>query len=136
MLRRLAPVRTDISEERIASIIKVTRIGELGTALAVTSNRRKLRFSETPVHTRATRRNIPEDGILHSHCRENLKSGFCSGEVMCFLLRYELDFISQNTTFFIVTAVKTSNLIRYFGSLISPSESDICSVSYSIPEGS
>jgi hypothetical protein len=30
--------------------------------------------SETPVHTRATLRNIPEDGILHSDCRENLKS--------------------------------------------------------------
>jgi hypothetical protein len=26
------------------------------------------------VHTRSTRRHIPEDGILHSHRRENLKS--------------------------------------------------------------
>jgi hypothetical protein len=30
--------------------------------------------SETPVLTRATRRNIPEETILHSHRRENLKS--------------------------------------------------------------
>jgi Na+/H+ antiporter NhaC len=38
MLRRVAPVRTDVSEELSASVIRVTRIGELGTTLAVTSN--------------------------------------------------------------------------------------------------
>jgi hypothetical protein len=39
MLRRVAVVRTDVSEERIASIIRVTRIGEIGTTLAVTSTK-------------------------------------------------------------------------------------------------
>jgi hypothetical protein len=38
MSRRVALVRTDVSEERNASIIRVTRIGELETTLAVTSN--------------------------------------------------------------------------------------------------
>jgi hypothetical protein len=78
MLCRVALVRTDVSEELSASFIWVTRIGELGTTLDVTSNQRKaaenyilvtlkketLSFSETSVLTWATRRNIPGDTIL------------------------------------------------------------------------
>jgi hypothetical protein len=56
-----------------------------GTTLAVTSvvpsspilvtlMMEALRSSETPVLTRVTRRNTSEDGVLHSHRRENLKS--------------------------------------------------------------
>jgi hypothetical protein len=44
MLRHVALVRTDVSDELRASIIRVTRIGELGTTLAVNSNRRTLVF--------------------------------------------------------------------------------------------
>jgi hypothetical protein len=33
-----------------------------------------IRFSETSVHTRSPQRYIPEDGILHSHRCENLKT--------------------------------------------------------------
>jgi hypothetical protein len=42
MLRRVALVKTDLSEELRVSIFRVTRIGEVGT-LAVTSNRSTLR---------------------------------------------------------------------------------------------
>jgi hypothetical protein len=42
MLHRVVLVRTDVSEECLSSIIRVTRIGELGT-LAETSNRITLR---------------------------------------------------------------------------------------------
>jgi hypothetical protein len=43
MLRRVALVITDVSEELSASFIRVTRIGELGTTLAATRNRHTLR---------------------------------------------------------------------------------------------
>jgi hypothetical protein len=39
VLRHVALVRTDVSEELSPSFIRVTRIDELGTTLAVTSNR-------------------------------------------------------------------------------------------------
>jgi hypothetical protein len=49
MLLHAALVGTDVSEERKASFITVTRIGEVGTTLGVTSNRRSvLRLLVTP----------------------------------------------------------------------------------------
>jgi hypothetical protein len=65
-LRRVALVRTDVSEEPGASFIMVKKIGELGTTQAATSNRRMLSLT------------------------------------------------TQKTPFFIVTAVKTSNLTFSF----------------------
>jgi hypothetical protein len=43
LLRRVALARNDDSEKLSAPFIRVTRIGELRTTLAVTSNRRTFR---------------------------------------------------------------------------------------------
>jgi hypothetical protein len=45
MLRHVALVRTDVSEELSVSIIRVTKISELRTTLAVTSNRAVASYS-------------------------------------------------------------------------------------------
>jgi hypothetical protein len=62
--------------------------------------------SEMSVNIWVTRRNIPEDDILHSHCRENLKSYIALTGWALYQKRnlspvkYELGFISEKTTFF------------------------------------
>jgi hypothetical protein len=61
----VALVRTDVSEEPGASFIRVTKIGELGTTQAATSNRCTLRISSQRTH-------------IDAHCEE-IPSAVCVG---------------------------------------------------------
>jgi hypothetical protein len=83
MLRRVVLVGTDVFEELTASIIRVTRIGELGTTLAVTSNRRPILVTLIMAALNST----GTWELTRAHA-----------------------VTSHKTPFFIVTAVRTSNL--------------------------
>jgi hypothetical protein len=88
MLRHVALERTDVSEERIASIIRVTRIGKLGITLAVAS------------HV------VPSASILVTLMMVTIHSSETS------VLQEPYGATSQKTAFFIVTAVRTSSLTQ------------------------
>jgi hypothetical protein len=94
MLHRVALVKTDISEELKASFIKATRIGKPSVLVFLRSVRRLL----------VTASVVPSSPILVTSTKEALSSS----ETPVFT-----EATSQKTLFFIVTAVKTSNLTGY-----------------------
>jgi hypothetical protein len=73
MLRRAALVKTDVTEELSAYFIRVIRIGELGTTLAVTSNRRALR-KNTKKYFGVRASVVPSSAILFILLKEAINS--------------------------------------------------------------
>jgi hypothetical protein len=115
MLHRVALIRTYVSEERITSIISLSRMGELGK-LAVSSSRRRLRRNTTLlgilyskfyvqyiVCLRSVRRFLDTSNVVPS-------SPILVALMMEALSSSETSVTSQKAVFFIVTAVNTSNL--------------------------
>jgi hypothetical protein len=78
MIRRVALVRTDVSEDLSAVFIRVTIFLRSLRRFLVTANVPSLpilvALMKEAVSSSETLRNIPEDDIFHSHRRENLKS--------------------------------------------------------------
>jgi hypothetical protein len=62
MILRVTLLRTYISVEGIASIVRMTRIGELRTTLAVTSNRSSLR--RNTMHSRPDSCQLDDGGDI------------------------------------------------------------------------
>jgi hypothetical protein len=71
----VALVRTDVWEEHSASFIRVTSIGELGTSLAVTSNRSTLHAARCSARRLLVRASVvPISPILFTLMKEALSS--------------------------------------------------------------
>jgi hypothetical protein len=106
MLCCVALVRTDVSEERIASIIRVTRIGKLGTTLAVTTNKSMLCyvFLCSVLWLPVTAKIVPRSLSLVTLMMEAIPSW-----KRRFLQQTHCT-TSHKKAFFIVIAMKTSNL--------------------------
>jgi hypothetical protein len=112
MLRRVALVRNDVSEEPSASFIRVTRIGELGTTLAVTSNRRTLRRHHSSyeivyfiVRIIVSRVNSDWPGYLSTH-----SDGLTSGRVR---VRHRSAETYFSVRFEVFTAVIMKNAVSW-----------------------
>jgi hypothetical protein len=111
----------DIVFHRSVRRLKITAAFVKRTLILIPLTMEALGFPETWVRPRATRRDFSEDGILHGHCRVNLKS-----YVVNFLLNFThtLSFeVGKNTSY------RRNAIIYYQG---DESVLDCCRYQYAI----
>jgi hypothetical protein len=110
MLRRVALVRTDVSEELSASFIRVTRIGELGCIIHIlnsefhTSFLSHFVFLHSVCRLLVTANVVPSLPIFATLMKEALSSSETS-----------VHSVIPQKTFVIVTTMKTSQMTVFFG---------------------
>jgi hypothetical protein len=73
MLRSVAVVKTNVSGDLRSELGLLVTANFPSSPILVSLMMEVTRSSEISDLARVTRRNIPEDGILHSYSRENLK---------------------------------------------------------------
>jgi hypothetical protein len=97
--------KADVAEERIASIIRVRRIGKLGTTLAVTSNRSALQ------------RNTAENNIDQGHRIEFHRASILTAKTR-YMARLIMEAIEMNS-FLTISTERVVFVSVNHGSLLS-----------------
>jgi hypothetical protein len=118
----MALIRTDVSEDRIASIFRVNECEQAQSEVvsscignSFTLKMEAIRSSETSVLIRATRRHLPEDDNHHSHRRGNLKS-YIPVRVHGFVVKY----LTEDSPRTYSIPHSNQNLVNWVGIFVTP----------------
>jgi hypothetical protein len=121
MLRRVALVRTDVSEEFRGSIIRVTRICELGTTLAVTS-KDLTRYVDFKRYLKRGSKCRTAVFSVHSSCRQHSRALVTATSILTFAAATVASYFLFGCSLDISTSkfVVVSNMLRDIPRFLHP----------------